>query len=118
MGNRRVVAQAIWNLLSNSIKFVAPGVKPQITIRPEMRQNGSAETVRVWFEDNGIGIPKDQIEPIFEVFHRVHDGDGYAGNGVGLAIVKHGIERMGGHVGVESTEGKGSRFWIEMQAAP
>ncbi|HMJ90988.1 MAG TPA: HAMP domain-containing sensor histidine kinase, partial [Candidatus Acidoferrum sp.] len=71
------------------------------------------EKVRVWVEDNGIGIPPEQREKIFGLFQRLH-GPEYAGTGVGLAIVKRATERMGGKVGFESEVGKGSRFWVEL----
>ncbi|MBH8563242.1 hypothetical protein I8748_13775 [Nostoc sp. CENA67] len=49
------------------------------------------------------------------MFERLHGEDSYPGSGIGLAIVRKGIDRMGGHVGVESALGQGSRFWIELQ---
>ncbi len=73
--------------------------------------------VRVWVEDNGIGIAPSHREQIFGLFTRLH-GDEFPGTGVGLAIVQKGMERMGGKVGVESTFGQGSRFWIELRKAP
>jgi len=70
--------------------------------------------VRIWIEDNGIGIdPKDQ-ERIFTMFERVHADDAYEGTGVGLAVVRKAAERMDGTVGVESQVGKGSKFWIQL----
>jgi len=51
------------------------------------------------------------------VFERLHGVETYPGTGIGLAIVRKGIERLGGHVGVESAEGRGSRFWIELPKA-
>ncbi|MFN3487103.1 MAG: ATP-binding protein, partial [Planctomycetota bacterium] len=56
-------------------------------------------------------------ERIFRVFERLHRPEDYPGTGIGLAIVRRGIERMGGRVGVESEVGRGSRFWIELEAA-
>jgi signal transduction histidine kinase len=51
------------------------------------------------------------------VFERLHGGEAYSGTGIGLAIVQKGVERMGGEVGLESTPGKGSRFWIDLPKA-
>ncbi len=73
-----------------------------------------SKLVRLWIEDNGIGIGEQYQERIFQVFERLHGIETYPGTGIGLAIVKRGVERMGGRVGVESQLGEGSRFWIEL----
>jgi len=65
-------------------------------------------------EDNGIGIPAEAQQKVFEIFQRLHKTTDYEGSGVGLAIVRKAVERMGGVVGLESESGKGSRFWIEL----
>jgi len=72
--------------------------------------------VRLWIEDNGIGIAPEHHERIFRVFERLHRATDYPGTGIGLAIVRKAMERMGGSVGVESALGRGSRFWIELPA--
>lgn len=110
LGHRPTLVQVIANLLSNAIKFVAPGVTPQIRVWAEAQEN----RVRLWVEDNGIGIPTEHEERIFRVFERLHGIETYPGTGIGLAIVKKGMERMGGSVGVTSQNGQGSRFWIEL----
>ena len=104
--------QVLINLLSNAAKFVAPGVPPQIVVRAEK----VGKNCRVWIEDNGIGIAPEYHERIFGVFERL-DKKKYAGTGIGLAIVRCGVERMGGKVGLESEVGKGCRFWFELPAA-
>jgi signal transduction histidine kinase len=98
------------NLIGNALKFVAPGTQPAVRICAEER----GQTVRLWVEDNGIGIPAGCEAQIFGVFTRLH-GDKYPGTGIGLAIVKKAVECMGGHVGVESSLGQGSRFWFELR---
>ena len=75
-----------------------------------------SRNVRIWVEDNGIGIAPQYQEQIFRVFIRL-ESNLYQGTGIGLAIVQTGIERMGGRVGVESTPGQGSRFWFELRKA-
>jgi two-component system CheB/CheR fusion protein len=103
----------ISNLFSNAFKFVPPATAPHVNIWSEMR----GEFVRVWVEDNGIGIPAEHQQRIFGVFERLHSIDVYPGTGMGLAIVKKGVERMHGRVGIESQPGRGSRFWIELPRA-
>jgi PAS domain S-box-containing protein len=135
----------IHNLASNALKFMPPGVQPQIRIRAESvpgpgpkvqspepaehaarnpRHNSELRTapsaagrVRLWVEDNGIGIAPEDQERIFGAFERLHGKQAYPGTGLGLAIVREGAERMGGRVGVESEPGKGSRFWVELRMA-
>jgi signal transduction histidine kinase len=70
--------------------------------------------VRLWIEDNGIGIAVEHQERIFRVFERLHGVETYSGTGIGLAIVRKGVERLGGRFGVESQVDQGSRFWIEL----
>ena len=78
----------------------------------------SSAKIRLWVEDNGIGIEPRHQENIFQAFERLHGIETYPGTGMGLAIVRKGVERMGGRVGVESQFGEGSRFWIELPQAP
>jgi signal transduction histidine kinase len=72
--------------------------------------------VRLFVADNGIGIATDKHERIFQIFERLHGIETYPGTGIGLAIVRKGMERLGGRAGVESTPGRGSTFWIELSA--
>lgn len=110
MGHPTVLTQVLTNLFANATKFVAPGVSPTIKVYAEQLDGA----VRLWVEDNGIGIPAEYQGRVFAIFERLHAGDTYPGTGVGLAIVRKGIERMGGRVGMESSVGVGSRFWIEL----
>jgi signal transduction histidine kinase len=105
--NRAVLVQVFANLLSNAVKFST--VTPRVLIKVEEQQRA----VRVWFEDNGIGVSPQHHERIFHVFERLHGSEAYPGTGIGLAIVREGVERLGGRVGIESREGTGSRFWVE-----
>jgi two-component system sensor histidine kinase/response regulator len=110
--NEATLTQCISNLLGNAIKFVAPGQKPRVRIRAERRD----AYVRVWFEDQGIGIGERDRERIFGIFVKVHPTQEYNGTGIGLSIVRRAAEKMGGRVGLESELGAGSRFWLELQA--
>jgi signal transduction histidine kinase len=112
-GHQVVLQVMLTNLISNALKFVAPGVPPKVLIRSEDK----GERARLWIEDNGIGIAPENRERIFGVFQRLHTSQSYPGTGIGLAIVSKGVERMRGRAGVESEPGKGSRFWIELQKA-
>lgn len=106
--------QAISNLLSNSVKFIAHGSTAVVNVWSELRES----TVRLWIEDNGIGIKPEHQSRLFGVFERLHLDKRYEGTGIGLAIVRKAIDRMGGKVGVVSDGFTGSSFWIELPPAP
>lgn len=111
LGHEALVVQIVSNLLINGAKFVAPGVFPKLRISSEVR----GEWLRLWFEDNGIGIAPHNLSRVFGIFQRLNADSEYEGTGIGLSIVRKAVERLGGHVGVESKEGQGSRFWIELK---
>ena len=113
MANEAALTQCLSNLIGNAIKFVQPGTKPQIRIAAERRGN----RVHLWVSDNGIGIAPNDLDRIFGIFVKVHSADKYSGTGIGLSIVRRAAQRMNGKVGVESTPGSGSRFWLEFAAA-
>lgn len=106
------LAQCLSNLLGNALKFVAPGVQPAIRFWAE----DCGSNVRLNLQDNGIGIPAEQHDRVFRVFERLN-GANYPGTGIGLAIVRKGIERMGGQIGLESRPGQGTRFSILLPKA-
>ncbi|AGY57180.1 sensor histidine kinase [Gloeobacter kilaueensis] len=121
LGHFSTLVQVTFNLLSNAIKFVAAGVQPQVRVRAEWRTSSTRQQavlpIRLWVEDNGIGIAPVNHQRIFRVFERLHGAESYPGTGIGLAIVRRGVEKLGGSVGVESALGSGSRFWLELSAA-
>jgi PAS domain S-box-containing protein len=113
VGHEPSLSQAISNLIHNAVKFVPAQTRPKVRLHAE-RHNGE---VRLWVEDNGIGIKPEYQHRLFNVFERVHPEKNYEGTGIGLAIVRKAAERMGGKAGVESDGIHGSRFWIQLPAA-
>ncbi|HKQ36495.1 MAG TPA: HAMP domain-containing sensor histidine kinase [Verrucomicrobiae bacterium] len=107
------LTQCISNILGNAIKFVAPGVRPAVHVWAEAADN----KVRLKFQDNGIGIAPEHRQRIFQLFGRVHSESAFPGTGIGLAVVKKAVERMGGTVGFESEPERGSCFWLELRKA-
>jgi signal transduction histidine kinase len=129
-----LLTQCFSNLLSNAAKFVSPGTTPRIEIRAEDRpalprepspktaqpsspSGPSKATVRIWIQDNGIGIAPENHARVFGMFERINPGTIYEGTGMGLAIARKAAERMGAQLGFESELGKGSKFWIQLQKA-
>jgi signal transduction histidine kinase len=110
LGHEATLTQVVMNLVANGIKFVPAGRTPEVRVRTEARDG----LVRLWILDNGIGIPAEYHERIFRVFERLHRVDEYPGTGIGLAIVRKGVERMGGRVGLESEPDRGTSFWIDL----
>lgn len=101
---------ALTNLLSNALKFVAPGVPPRVAIRVAVAQ----DVCCIHVEDNGIGIAPEHQQHIFAPFMRLHGVEEYPGVGLGLATVAKAVELMAGRLGLTSAPGKGSTFWIEL----
>ena len=112
LGHSSMLVQVVANLISNAVKFVGPETVPAVKIW-DTREGAK---VRVWVEDNGIGIAAEHQERIFRIFERLHGRENYSGTGIGLAIVEKAVSRMNGSVGLESEPGKGSRFWFELPA--
>jgi PAS domain S-box-containing protein len=117
------VQQILANLIDNGLKFVAKEKTPHIRVWSEpaavdgVGAGNGHSNLRIWVEDNGIGIEREFHEKIFGLFERLHPSHAFPGTGLGLAIVRKGVERMGGKVGLESQSDHGSRFWVELPAA-
>lgn len=109
------LVQCLSNLLANAVKFAREGVQPVITIATA---KVGESFVRIWVRDNGVGIRPEDRERIFRMFEQVLTPRSAGGSGIGLAIVKAAVERMGGSVGVESEPGVGSSFYLQLAAAP
>ena len=114
LGNEAGLTQCFSNLLGNAIKFTKPGDAPAIRVRGEKRE----DWIRLWVEDKGVGIPAKMLPHVFDMFSK--GSTPQAGTGIGLALVRKVVDRMGGRLGVESVPSEGSRFWIELRsgAAP
>jgi PAS domain S-box-containing protein len=131
IGNEAGLTQCFSNLIANAVKFVQPGAKAKVRIWCEVPVDGHhvqlhhppnhapvghlPGRVRLWVEDNGIGISKEMLPRVFHMFS--HGASPQAGTGIGLALVRKVVERMGGKVGVESEAGIGSRFWVELKSS-
>jgi signal transduction histidine kinase len=111
--HRQTFVQALTNLVSNAVKFVQPERVPDVRISAVR----VGDRVRITVSDNGVGIPEAALGRIFNVFERLHSEEEFPGTGIGLAIVKKGVERMGGSVGVASRLDAGSAFEVDLPAA-
>jgi len=108
--DRTRVKQVLINLLSNAIKYNRVG--GSVTVTCVERVPGR---IRIGVEDAGAGLSQQQIEQLFQPFNRLgQEANAEEGTGIGLVMTKHLIELMEGEIGLESTVGKGSVFWIEM----
>ena len=113
MADRQRLRQVLVNYLSNAIKYTPPGSTATITIAAT-----GDDWLRIVVEDDGPGIPEPLIERLFRPFERIGaDQTDVEGTGLGLVHSKALVERMGGRVGVDSTVGRGSAFWLELPAA-
>ena len=138
--DRRLIEQALINLLDNAVKYTAEGGAVRVSARalprvlakadldgrgwstPAESREGGAEggdAVLVEVADTGIGIPSNEVERVFERFYRVDKGRSrvLGGTGLGLAIVRHAVELHGERVFVDTELGRGSTFGFSLTAA-
>ena len=104
------MAQALRNLLDNAIKFSRHVDAPRIEIGGKCLERGC----RIWVRDNGVGFDMKYHDRIFELFQCLHPIGNHSGTGVGLAIVRKVMERMGGRAWAESSPGQGATFYLEV----
>jgi signal transduction histidine kinase len=112
-GDRSLLERVFVNLFDNALKYQRPELPPRIEVA--VRVEGDSAVVSV--QDNGIGIPKEHQEEIFDVFHRLHPPEAYPGTGIGLAIIRKSLQLMQGTVSIDSTPGQGSVFHIKLPLA-
>ena len=138
-----LLRQCLVNIFENAVKFSATDREPAVVVWSEIREvtlqdnskvhdpfnpavydslnaEGSSvarsnKRLRIWIEDNGVGIPAHARNRIFGIFERVSGTSNVEGTGIGLAIVARAMQQMGGDCGVDSELGVGSRFWLELQ---
>ena len=112
-GDRRQLVRALTNLLDNAVRYSEP--EQLITVSVEAIEDGASITVK----DDGVGIPRAELERVFERFYRVDRARSRdsGGTGLGLAIVRHVAQNHGGKVLVESKPGEGSKFSMHLPTA-
>lgn len=113
VGTAGEINRLFQNLIGNALKYRAPDRAPVIAVTAEREGPDWVITIA----DNGIGIERQYFDKIFGIFQRLHTRDKFDGTGIGLAICKKIVERMGGRIWVESFPGKGSLFHIALPAA-
>ncbi len=104
------LTQALRNLLDNALKFTHEVSEPRVEIGGRDTENGCI----LWVRDNGIGFDMQYHDHIFDIFQRLHRAEDYPGTGIGLAIVRKALERMGGRAWAESSPGTGATFYLEI----
>lgn len=107
-GHAALLTLALQNLVSNALKFVAPGQAPQV----EVSSTQAAGELRLTVADHGIGIEAERIGELGTPFRRLHARRKYDGTGLGLAIIKRVAEHHGGWLEISSEPGRGSRFTL------
>lgn len=109
--------QVLFNLLSNAIKFTEKG---SVTLRAVAEGEGEGRRLKLAISDTGIGIPREKFEEIFESFRQVDTSTTrrFGGTGLGLAICRNLARALGGDIRVESEDGKGSSFIVDLPLVP
>lgn len=110
IGDQTLLSQVFTNLLENAFKYHQPAISPQVSLT----YYNDDRSVVVKVSDNGIGIPLEYHEKIFNMFQRLHSEEEYPGTGIGLATVRKSVELLGGSVWVESEPGRGSTFFVRL----
>lgn len=112
LGDFTLMTQVYQNLIVNALKFVPAGRRPRIAFTSKTQ----GKKVILGVKDNGIGIDPQKRDYVFEPLARLHSREEYDGSGIGLAIVKKAIQRMGGKIWIDSEPGEGAHFQFELTA--
>ncbi|HJW34333.1 MAG TPA: two-component regulator propeller domain-containing protein [Holophagaceae bacterium] len=118
-GDADRIRQVVLNLVGNAIKFTETGYV-RISVDQVPGPSGGGPEMEVSVQDTGIGITEAQQKLLFEKFSQADSGIArrFGGTGLGLAICRKLVQRMNGHIGLESHEGVGSRFWFSLPLTP
>ncbi|WP_034671275.1 ATP-binding protein [Epilithonimonas caeni] len=111
LGDQTMVYQVFVNIIGNAVKYSSKSKKPQVKIVGEVYE----DDVTYRISDNGIGIKKEDSNNMFKIFSRMSNAKDFHGNGVGLSIVHHLMDKMGGEISYESESGKGTTFILKFQ---
>lgn len=111
LGDPTMVYQVFGNVIGNAIKYSSRASKPTVKIIGEVCEDGITYKI----SDNGIGIDKEDASKMFKIFSRMSNAKAFHGNGVGLSIVHHLMEKMGGRISYESESGIGTTFILKFQ---
>lgn len=112
LANRTQISMLIQNLISNGIKY--NDNSPLITIKSQIKDG----FIEFMIKDNGIGMKKQHLDKIFQIFQRLHGREKYEGTGIGLAVCKRIVKHHNGKIWVESEEGAGSSFYFKIPFEP
>ena len=104
------LVQSLRNYLDNAVKFTGKVSHPRI----EIGAKENANNVQLWVQDNGVGFDMKYHDRIFDIFQRLNPVEEYPGTGVGLAIVRKAMQRMGGRAWAKSEPGQGATFFLEI----
>lgn len=107
--NKTLITAVFQNLMENSVKY-----NNKEFIHIDISFILKKETIIFHFKDNGIGIAKEYHEKIFGMFERLENSTQYQGTGIGLAMCKKIVQKLGGKIGIKSESNKGSCFWVEL----
>ena len=115
LGNEKQVRQLFWNLVENAMKFRDPDRPPQVSV--SLADDAPAGMLTILVDDNGMGIPEDQLEAVFQAFRRLNPRDTHSGAGLGLSFCRRIVAGMGGEIRATSTAGEGSTFRVTLPRA-